>query len=104
LSLCLIPFFATAGDRLGMYVVPLQMLVFSRAATLVRPGAYRIAAQAAIAIPYLVLLASWLAMTEYRPCMVPYRTYLADLEGLRLGAPEPMRRSSECWEVVARSR
>ena len=104
LSLCLIPFFATAGDRLGMYVVPLQMLVFSRAATLVRPGAYRIAAQAAIAIPYLVLLASWLAMTEYRPCMVPYRTYLADPEGLRLGAPEPMRRSSECWEVVERSR
>ena len=104
LSLCLIPVFATAGDRLGMYVVPLQMLVFSRAVTLAPPGGYRVAAQAAIVTPYLVLLASWLAMTEYHSCMAPYRTYLADPESLRLGAPEPHRRNSECSEVVVRSR
>ena len=104
LSLCLIPVFATAGDRLGMYVVPLQMLVFSRAVALAPPGTYRIAVQAAIVTPYLVLLASWLAMTEYRPCMAPYRTYLADPARLRLGAPEPHRRNSECWEVVAQTR
>ena len=104
LSLCLIPVFATAGDRLGMYVVPLQMLVFSRAPGLAPPGRFRAAVQAAIAIPYLVLLASWLAMTEYRPCMTPYRTYLADPEMLRLGAPEAHRRNSECWEVVVRGR
>ena len=94
LSLCLIPVLATAGDRLGMYVVPLQMLVFSRAMALAPAGRYRITAQAAIAIPDLVLLASWLAMTEYRPCIAPYRTYLADPDRLRLGAPEPHRRNS----------
>ena len=100
-TLLAIPVFPTAGDRLGYYAIPLQMLVLPRAVALFQSGLLRTATTLAVAAPYLVLFSGYLALTPYRPCLVPYRTYLTDLEAIRLHR-EPLRRSSECQEVVDR--
>lgn len=91
--------FPTVGDRLGFYAIPLQMLILPRAVAFFRSRLARAAAIVAVATPSLVLFGGYLALTSYRPCLAPYRSYLTDVEALTLQR-EPLRRSSECQEVL----
>jgi hypothetical protein len=100
-ALFAVPVFPTVGDRLGFYAIPLQMLVLPRAVAFFQSRLARAAAIVAIATPSLVLFGGYLALTSYRPCLAPYRSYLTDLEALGL-QQEPLRRSSECQEVLDR--
>lgn len=77
------PVFAMAGDRFGLYAIPLQMMVLTRAAVLAPPGTRRLAVQSAIAAPFLLLFAAWLTLTSYGSCLSPYRSYLLDPSALR---------------------
>ena len=82
-ALLITPVFAMAGDRFGVYAIPLQMMVLTRAACLVPSGPRRLAVQAVIAAPFLLLFAAWLTLTSYASCLSPYRSYLTDLATVR---------------------
>ena len=95
-SAALIPVLSVAADRLGFYAIPLQIIVFARLASLVSSEAGRIAVRAAVAGTYVILLAGWLALSGYRACLVPYRSYLADPAALRDAMPDRHRRPAPC--------
>jgi len=95
-ALALTPVLSTAGDRIGYYAVPLQMMVLPRAALSLSSPALQRTAQWAIAILYAGIFAAWLALSPYHTCLVPYRTYLVDPAAIRILDPEQHRRSSPC--------
>jgi len=95
-ALALTPTLSAAGDRLGFYAIPLQMLVFARLAALAPPGRARAAARLAVAIPYAALFAAWLAASDYRRCLIPYRSYLADPAAILDPALERHHRAEPC--------
>lgn len=99
-ALLLVPVVSTVGDRLAFYAVPFQMLVLARAPGLLPAGRLRLAAEALAMLPHLLLFAGWLAATSYRPCLIPYRTYLADPAALRFEPPELSHRSAACRRVM----
>ena len=90
------PAFAMAGDRIGYFAIPLQMMVFARAAMLVAPGPRRLAVQSVIAAPFLILFAAWMTLTSYAACLSPYRSYLTDPSALREADQQAHRRPSLC--------
>ena len=98
----LMPVLSVAADRIGFYAVPLQMMVLTRAAALAPAGPRRIAAQAALALPGLALFAAWMALTSYRTCLSPYRSYLTDMGALRIADPEVHRRPFLCLQGQVR--
>ena len=95
-ALALTPVLSTAGDRLGYYAVPLQMIILPRAALLLRSPAQRRAALAAIAFLFAGLFIAWMSLSPYRACLIPYRSYLADPAAIRVLDPEVHRRSQPC--------
>ena len=97
-ALLLTPVLSVAADRIGFYAVPLQMMVLTMAAGQVPAGPRRTAVQAAIALLYLALFAAWMALTSYRTCLSPYRSYLTDMGALRITDPEVHRRPFFCMQ------
>ena len=100
-ALALLPVLSAAGDRLGFYAVPLQMMVFTRAVSRAPRGAARRAAAAAVALFYVAMFVVWLAATPYRGCLTPYRSYLADPGALADPTPDRHRRTLPCMTVAA---
>ena len=92
------PAFAMAGDQFGLYAIPLQMMVFARAAALVPPGPRRLAVQSAIAAPFLLLFAAWLTLTSYGSCLSPYRSYLLDPAAIRGADQQAHLRPYPCMQ------
>jgi hypothetical protein len=78
LVLAVLPLMPTVSDRMGFYLVPLQMLALSRGIAMLkeaRPGGVRIATFATV-IVYLGFFLGWLSLTHNSACNVPYRSYL----------------------------
>jgi hypothetical protein len=96
LSLALLPFANTIADRLGFYAVALQMLVLARAPLLAPEGRTRLLAQAVIALPFVVLILGWLAMTDAKACYTPYRSFLSDPAELRMRTPVVPSPTADC--------
>lgn len=89
----------TAGDRMGFYAVPFQMMVLPRALDAISRPMWRLAAHGAVASMVVVLLAGWLRLTPYAPCFAPYRSYLADPAALISTTAETPRVSPACEAV-----
>lgn len=97
LSVGFLPWLPVAADRIGYYVVAFQMWLFPRLATLLPAGRARLAAEAVMAAPFFALAAAWLALSSYRACVLPWRSYLEVPERLVPGnRPEPVRGSEQC--------
>jgi hypothetical protein len=73
-------------DRLGHYVVPFQIAVFTRLAMIPQSVARRHVLSLLVGAPYLVMFVGWLSLGSTGPCMAPYRSYLS--------APERMSAKS----------
>jgi hypothetical protein len=93
----LLPFLSLAGDRFGLYTIPLQLLVLTRAAALA--GTWRRAAEAALALMAVALFLLWFTLSSYAACVTPYRTYLSDPAALLRG-PGPERPRLKCVMTV----
>ena len=92
---CAILVIPTPADRLGFYAVLGQMAVMTRLPDAV--GDRKPWATAGIAALYLIFFLGWLALTPYRSCWAPYRTYLTDPGALIVrDATEPIRRDNLC--------
>jgi hypothetical protein len=83
--LCLGLFSTVVMDRLNYYAVPFQIAIFCRLPSLAVAPSSRAMLGAAIALPFVTLLAAWLLLTDSNRCMDPYRSYLSD-PGRLLGA------------------
>ncbi len=93
------PVMSTAADRIGYYLIPYQIMVYTRAIGLVPPGFRRGAAQALIVSPYLIMFLGWINYTRYHVCWAPYRSYLDGSAPLFPDTPEIFRESRECDEL-----
>lgn len=71
---------STFTDRLGFYLVPLQILVFTRLADVSAKRAARLAVQAGVTVAYLVMFVGWLDFTNAKSCLAPYTSYLTEVE------------------------
>jgi hypothetical protein len=92
----------TVADRLGFYMVLLQMMVLPRALLALPRGTLRTLGAAALGGMYIVLMMGWLLKTPYRTCWSPYRTYLSTPDLLFSGAPYRHARSSrQCEDTRA---
>ena len=67
----------TAADRLGLYTVPFQMMIFSHALRTVPSERWRVGAGALLSAGYIVLFVGWLALSPYGRCWSPYRSYIS---------------------------
>ncbi|QAY77821.1 EpsG family protein [Sphingosinicella sp. BN140058] len=100
-AFALMPSSETAADRLGFYIVPLQMLVLARLPLAVAVGRRRLIAQLVVAAPVLILFGGWIAMTSAKACYVPYRNFLSAPSSLRAsGRPLP-RPTAQCAAWLA---
>ena len=95
-ALFLTPVLSAAGDRLGLYAVPLQIMIFTRLPGLAPAGAVRLAAAAAVAAAPLALYLAWLTAGSYRACFIPYRSYLADPPAIVDQTTDRHRRAMWC--------
>ena len=65
-------------DRLSFYTVPLQMIVLTRAVDMEPRRLPAIALGAAVASPFALLFAGWLALAPSASCAIPYRSFLSN--------------------------
>jgi hypothetical protein len=80
-GLCIMPVIISAADRLILYPILLQMVIFSRTPDLFAPGPARKIVGAAIVAAAVLMAAVWLAFSSgYRACMTPYRSFLLEPE------------------------
>jgi hypothetical protein len=77
-------------DRMGYYVIPLQMLVFPRIVEAAPTRRLRLAALAACLAWYLLMIVGWGLFSSYARCMVPYRSYLQHPAAM-FGSSPPQR-------------
>ena len=94
----LTPVLSVAADRIGFYAVPLQMMVLTRAAALAAGRAAPDRRAGRDRLPGLAMFAAWMALTSYRTCLSPYRSYLTDPGALRTADPEVHRRPFLCMQ------
>lgn len=95
-ALALTPALSTAGDRIGYYAVPIQMILLPRAALCLRTRRLRLAAQTAIVLVFGGMFLAWMTLSSYRLCLTPYRSYLADPGAIRILDPEVHRATLPC--------
>jgi hypothetical protein len=65
---------STPVDRIGLYVVPLQLAVLSRASLLTKD---RVSGRAGVIAYSGVLLVGWLNFSQFAASWIPYRSYLS---------------------------
>jgi hypothetical protein len=68
---------STAVDRVALYLLPLQLFVFSHLPNLLRGGS-RLAVVAAVLLYYSVVQFVWLNYASHAIVWLPYRIYLGD--------------------------
>jgi hypothetical protein len=78
-SLLLVPVASTLIDRLGFYLIPLQLFVFSRLPSLYSGTTVRSAVEIGIVVLYGVVLWVWLNYSVHSPYWVPYKMFLPGL-------------------------
>lgn len=68
-------FASTFADRFGLYVLPLQMVIFSRAHRLVKDNIMRAFIVFFILCFYMIVLWVWLNYAKHAPFWIPYKMY-----------------------------
>jgi hypothetical protein len=76
LCIAIWPASSMVTDRMGYYLIPLQMLVFPAVVASLPTRRLRLAALGACLAWYLLMIAGWALLSSYTSCMVPYRSYL----------------------------
>lgn len=67
---------STAIDRIGLYLIPLQLVVFSRLPDLVRKGVSRHVASALVVVYAVLIQYVWLNFSSHADAWLPYRSFL----------------------------
>ena len=62
---------STIGDRIGYYLMPLQLIIFARIQFI--PGMFRVFLTAAPYVGLIALFLVWTQVSKYFNCYVPYR-------------------------------
>jgi hypothetical protein len=81
---------STLADRLGVYTIVFQMMVFPAALATIRDPLAHVAAAAAIVALYLALFGAWALFGAFRQFWLPYRSYLGAPSALIARTPEPL--------------
>lgn len=71
----IIPFASTAVDRMALYLLPLQMIVFSRIFLLAKSISVRSFFALLVLIYYLFVLIVWLNFSTHADSWIPYQFY-----------------------------
>jgi uncharacterized membrane protein len=90
-------------DRLNFYAVPFQMIVLTRAVAMQSQRYVAIALGAALASPFALLFAGWLALGTGATCAIPYRSFLSNPEALLIentGTLVKFNRVNDPWGVL----
>jgi hypothetical protein len=78
-SILLLPasfFYSTVVDRVAIYFIPLQMVVFSRVSTLIKSTIGRAMFVFGVVISYVFIMALWLEVGNFSSHWVPYQNLL----------------------------
>jgi hypothetical protein len=69
-------FYSTVADRISMYFIPLQLVVFSRIPTLISSRYSRTVFVLAVVIMYISILFVWLFFGKHSNSWLPYQNFL----------------------------
>lgn len=78
-SIVCIPFvflYSTATDRVALYLMPLQMLVFSRIYLIFTDSYARLFSVCMVVIYYFLVLLAWMLLSNHSDLWVPYKLFL----------------------------
>ena len=100
----ILPLMSEVSDRLNLYLVPYQMMAFSRAAQAAPPPSLRVVVSMLVIAPGLAVFSAWILFSRYEACMAPYQTYLDGKVDWFLSSPQPFRSSNKCNEIQDRPR
>jgi hypothetical protein len=77
-SVALVPLATTAVDRVALYFIPVQIVVYSRLPVLAKSQLPPITTTSAILLAYGAVLFVWLNFASHAGCWIPYRNALAE--------------------------